>query len=439
MHTRKRPESSNSRVLSEGTIWIWGIILVGVALLSAGGMLYFFGNDPRGSSRLESIRIASTVVVGTGGAAALLLTARRQRFTELDGTERRITELQAKAAEQLGHEKAAVRLAGLYSLERLGQDHPGYRQTMTDIIAAYLRMPYSPPETSQLIGIPRERRHTRKPAWMRPNRPEAPYTPDDRRQEQQVRLAAQRILERHLAPGGEYRPNAEFWDDIDLDLAGATLENFSLRNCRLRRANFDRARFFGDFASFAGMQISGAALFRNAEFKCKYAWFKGFECASYGPRFTGAQLSEFSDFESCKFKEADFARATLGRTVSFFRAKFDGTALFESVEFHAGKDVSFQGAVFSGFASFNRAIFESVPDFDSASFNRGAHVTESEVFVPYGETVNSHVTKFIENPYFDMPIPLSLKLSENREARSGNWYTVDHHFPVPRFAEGAVE
>jgi hypothetical protein len=66
------------------------------------------------------------LVIGTGGAMALLPTARRQRYTELtlvrtdrDATERRITELYTKAAELLGSGQVSVRMAGLYVLERL--------------------------------------------------------------------------------------------------------------------------------------------------------------------------------------------------------------------------------------------------------------------------------------------------------------------------------
>jgi hypothetical protein len=88
--------------------------------------------------QLDVIRTAGTLVIGTGGAVALLLTARRQRYTELtlvhtdrDATERRITELYTKAADQLGSEKAPVRLAGLYALERLVQNAPNLRQTMS--------------------------------------------------------------------------------------------------------------------------------------------------------------------------------------------------------------------------------------------------------------------------------------------------------------------
>lgn len=62
-----------------------------------------------------------TVGAGTGGIVALVLARRRQWSTEQadeharhDADERRITELYTKAADQLGSDKAAVRLAGLY-------------------------------------------------------------------------------------------------------------------------------------------------------------------------------------------------------------------------------------------------------------------------------------------------------------------------------------
>jgi hypothetical protein len=65
--------------------------------------------------------------------------------TITDATERRVTELYTKAADQLGSDKAPVRLAGLYALERLAQDSPGQRQTIVNVICAYLQMPYTPP------------------------------------------------------------------------------------------------------------------------------------------------------------------------------------------------------------------------------------------------------------------------------------------------------
>jgi hypothetical protein len=73
---------------------------------------------PQDQAHLDAVRTAGAIVVGTGGAVALLLAARCQRSTELtvehqqrvgvaaehDANERRVTELYAKAAEQLGSE-----------------------------------------------------------------------------------------------------------------------------------------------------------------------------------------------------------------------------------------------------------------------------------------------------------------------------------------------
>lgn len=134
-----------------------------------------------GGDQLDAIRTGGTLGVGLGGAVALWLAVRKQRSTELDllqkyeahqlaeraaahtekvaaenhahqlrlaadtredATARRITELYGKGVDQLGSEKAAVRLGGLYALERLAQDSNfvRLRQTIVNVFCAYLRM-----------------------------------------------------------------------------------------------------------------------------------------------------------------------------------------------------------------------------------------------------------------------------------------------------------
>jgi hypothetical protein len=107
-------------------------------------------------------------------------------LTDRDATERRITELYTKAVEQLGNDKAPVRLGGLYALERLAQDNPAQRQTIVNVICAYLRMPFSsmaPNTKAQTVAIEDE---------------EKPEIGDLWQQERQVRLTAQPILADHL-------------------------------------------------------------------------------------------------------------------------------------------------------------------------------------------------------------------------------------------------
>jgi NAD(P)H-dependent flavin oxidoreductase YrpB (nitropropane dioxygenase family) len=141
------------KILSTKTIWWASILILLVAAAVTTWLLLAFGYQ------LEAIKTASTIVLGTGGAAALLLAARRQRSTELalnqkdrdlahqerDAIERRITDLYTKAADQLGSDKAPVRLAGLYALERVAQNNPDLRQTIVNVWCAYLRMPYQLP------------------------------------------------------------------------------------------------------------------------------------------------------------------------------------------------------------------------------------------------------------------------------------------------------
>jgi hypothetical protein len=64
------------------------------------------------------------------------------------------------AADQLGSDKPAVRLAGLYAMAGLADDWEAKRQTCVDVLCAYLRMPYghpgyrrTPPERHTLCEV----------------------------------------------------------------------------------------------------------------------------------------------------------------------------------------------------------------------------------------------------------------------------------------------
>ena len=57
---------------------------------------------------------------------------------------RTLNERFATAAEQLGSDKPAVRLAGVYAMAGLADDWEENRQTCVDVLCAYLRMPYEP-------------------------------------------------------------------------------------------------------------------------------------------------------------------------------------------------------------------------------------------------------------------------------------------------------
>ncbi|WP_433252649.1 pentapeptide repeat-containing protein [Streptosporangium sp. CA-135522] len=303
------------------------IVLVGVAV---GGTLWWLLADPAlttpapgpsgpagaGTARGEILRTALAAGAGVGAAVTLMLAFRRQRHQEIatahathDATERRVTELYTKAAEQLGSDKAAVRLAGLYALERLAQDNPGHRQTIVNVICSYLRMPYTPPEPAPAPDPEGDRTAALRAARRRYQAARAGVTPpaeaaprqqsDDREGELQVRLTAQRILSLHLrddrpADQRSTLPAAPaFWEGMSLDLTGATLLDFDLVRGHVTEAVFDKTTFTGnavfDDTTFTGdAQFGGATFHRDARFdKATFTGDAGFN----GTTFTGdAQL-----------------------------------------------------------------------------------------------------------------------------------------------------
>jgi hypothetical protein len=182
-------------------------------------------------------------------------------LSDFDATERRVTELYTKAVDQLGSDKAPVRFGGLYALERLAQEHPAHRQTIVNVICAYLRMPFIPaapaskPESEAAEG--QKEPGTESEMWT-------DEIDGTWQQERQMRLTAQRILTEHPRDDRAKDrqsidpPSPRFWNNIRLDLTGATLIDFNLVNGVMADANFHRATFSGD-AWFGEASFTGGA------------------------------------------------------------------------------------------------------------------------------------------------------------------------------------
>ncbi len=327
--------------------------------------------DP-GAARVDAIKTGLGIGAGTTGIFALLLAVRRQWHSESDAAEKNATELYTKAADQLGSTEAPVRLAGLYALERLAHNNPGQRQSIVNVICAYLRMPYTPPNPGPAADN---------------------VGPQERIQELEVRLAGQRILTDHLDP----QNRRKFWDAIDLDLTNAYLVDFALENCQPRIGRFNGATFASE-ASFSGVTFTGDASFDFATFTgdasfdfatfSRGAWFNGatftgyvwFTRASFARNafFRGATFTGDTSFGSATFSrdawfngatftgDAWFRHATFIRDASFRHATFIRDAAFESGAFT--NDAAFDGAVFTGDTSFKLATFTGDTSFKLATF-----------------------------------------------------------------------
>jgi hypothetical protein len=379
------PRAAPLPPLSTGKI-VTGVIVV--AVLTAAAIVALWWAATRGltgadliTARLDALKVGLSIGVASGGLFALYLTWRRQRATETglthqlqvaadtkahqervavdareDAVARRITELYTKAVEQLGSDKAAVRLGGLYALERLAQDNEDQRQTIVNVLCAYLCMPYQPPETEPLPdeASPDQRLEHR-----------------ERAQERRVRLTAQLILAAHLAPDDGNR----FWRGTDLDLSGALLTDFNLRKCQVRAARFDGAIFTGK-AWFDGATFIADVRFDGAIFTGD-AWFGG-------ATFTGNAWFGGATFTG----DASFGEATFTGNAWFGGATFTGDAWFGGATFTG--DASFGEATFTGDTWFGGATFIGDADFNDAAFGvvffAGARTVATNVRWPPGWT-----------------------------------------------------
>ncbi|MFD4669162.1 hypothetical protein ACFWNN_05455 [Lentzea sp. NPDC058450] len=267
---RRRPRRPASLVLNPALI---AGAAVAVALIGWGATSWLLSEAnqapaaARPQARVEAIKTGLGTAAGAGGVLALLLAVRRQWHqeitavdTNLDASEKRITELYTKAVEQLGSDKAAVRLGGLYALERVAQNNEPQRQTIVNVFCAYLRMPNT-------------------------------YEANERVQELEVRSTAQQLLQTHLR---RTMPET-FWRGMSINLNGAELISFNLGYCEVADASFVKAQFT-EFSWFSGFTALGNCNFTSARFSGAVTF--GIHYHGDGPhRRTKMSTAEFDDTE----------------------------------------------------------------------------------------------------------------------------------------------
>jgi hypothetical protein len=305
--------------------------------------------------RLDAIRTALTVAAGLGAGITLLLALRRQstgeraqHFIEQDAQEQRITELYVAAAEQLGNDKPAVRLAGLYALERLGQNNLHLRQTVMEVICAYLRMPFTPPIHILKSNAQHSPFYLAEDAEVSDD--EIKQQPE-RLQELEVRLTAQQIITNHTRlsqessrPGNE--PNT-YWRTTDsqrmnLNLSNAALIELDLEDCHTGELILSRA------------QIHSGPMMMDAQFHGDVS----FDEAQFHGRVTLLSRAEFHDY------------------TSMLDAEFHGIVHLDRAQFHDHTDLS--RARFHDVLHISKAKFHDTVELQDTEFSKGVDLTDTQ-------------------------------------------------------------
>ena len=292
---------------------------------------------------IAAIIAASVSFLTLIGTLAAQYFGRRATSKQLDRTlteqrTRTLNERFATAAEQLGSDKPAVRLAGVYAMAGLADDWEENRQTCVDVLCAYLRMPYEP-DPGQDVPAPQ-------------------------------RLAFQAIREvRHTVIrviGAHLKKNAAVsWQGLNLDFTGVVFDGGDFSDAQFSggEVDFSGAQFSGGEVFFSGARFSGAeVIFVGARFSGGEVYFPATQFSGGGVYFWEARFSGSNiHFNVPQFSggEVDFSESQFsGGKVDFLGARFSGgTVSFRAARFSGGK-VNFSGARFSGgLVSFRSALF----------------------------------------------------------------------------------
>ncbi|MFT9671492.1 pentapeptide repeat-containing protein [Streptomyces rhizosphaericola] len=276
---RRRPKQDGRHTPNLWPVWLvapGALLLVGlVAYGLYHGAELLLASESTGQGKKpvpvqDVIKTTVTVLTLIGAALAALYAYRKQLLDEgashrADATQ--LTERYSKAAEQLGHEQAAVRLAGVYAMARLADDWPEQRQVCVDVLCAYLRMPY---ETDI-------------------------NEPGFRHGEREVRFTIIRIIRSHLQDPSD----ATTWCGRDLDFTGATFDGGSFNGSTFSggKVSFGGSTFSGGLANFRGSTFSDGQVefspvsFSGSRIDFSGATFSGGDVLFRGSIFSGGQVN----------------------------------------------------------------------------------------------------------------------------------------------------
>lgn len=315
--------------------------------------------DEPGATVLDVIKVGLAVTAGVGGVVALVVGYRRQRLAErTDETAQvlRFVERFGAAAEQLGGNAPAVRLAGVYAMASLADEYPTERQQCVDVLCGYLRLPFDP-ETDQLADLVTEETEN-TPARTVSRRQTRVTQPHDR----EVRATIVTVIRAHLLdPAG---PRS--WSLLDFDFSDARIHGANFTDAHFAGvANFGGATFTGKTTNFVEATFTGKTTnFGGATFSSDDTDFGGVTFTGKATNFGGATFtSTHTDFlagsfsgETINFGGATFSGETInflgvtfsGETTSFFGATFTSDEIYFGDVAFSGISTDFRGVTFSG-------------------------------------------------------------------------------------------
>jgi uncharacterized protein YjbI with pentapeptide repeats len=347
-------------------LWkVWIAAPLAIVIASAFGWLLYqqvlVSPAVKGAAPIEVVKVTLTLMAALAAVLTGVYAYRKQRLSEGDAARADadlLSQRYSTAAEQLGHDKSAVRLAGVYAMARLADDWQKQRQQCIDVLCAYLRMPSE---------------HDVGPS------------------EGEIRATIVRTIAAHLR---DHSPIS--WSQNDFDFSDAALHNANFDGVTFsgRETSFTKATFSGERTSFDGATFSGertsfdGATLLGEQTSFSYARFSGDRTSFNGTTFSAkvtsffdttfsggrtsfcwANFSKGANFNSATFSGAtEFDGAMFAGSIFFYQATFSGGVSFAGATF-SGTEICFRETTFSKSTEFYMATFSGATEFDGATFS----------------------------------------------------------------------
>lgn len=280
-----------------------------------------------------------------------------------------------KAVEQLGDEKAAVRLGGIYTLVSIVDEWltdpdvdiiAGKKegQVIINNLCSYIRSPFPLAENKYFL----EKKNLTDNEFKKYN---GNFKDDQKKlqEEKDIRRAILNEIKYRcsaslaLVEDGDESVYTEFWPSFVYDFSYANFFYPVYLNDVFFKAtvNFADATF-KDYTTFSGSMFLNHVSFSSATFEGELDFSQtNFESPVY---FDEAIFHNVSIFEESLFSKSDFSRAKFNNITSFRGSFFDETAVFNKTIF---TNVDFSDTSFKENTHFENTTFKGSAFFDGST------------------------------------------------------------------------
>ena len=329
-----------------------------------------------------------------------------------------------KAVEQLGDEKAPIRIGGVYTLvglvdewleeENLSEsERLKEGQVIINNLCAYIRSPFTLASHYDELSNP-----TPTPKGIYKDKKEKFYadkaTLDS---ETDVRLSI--IKEIHDCIQGPDKNTPGAWSDFEYDFSGSTFfypvdltKSYYKKPVNFSGSTYKEGAYFAGStyeggADFTGSTYEGGANFSGSTYQGG-AYFTGstyqggayFSHSTYqgGAYFTGSTYQDEADFSHSTYQggayfshstyqdeadfshstyqdEADFSHSTYQDEANFSHSTYQDEANFTDSTYQGG--AYFTGSTYQGWANFTDSTYQGWANFSHSTYEGGAYFTDS--------------------------------------------------------------